>query len=602
MGFAAEPYGIFVDDLVSGLTGGVVRDQFVFVPEQEPFKLAHGDAVAATVRVHGLAAGRFTRFRQSDDYAVTTEGLVAWRRAADGAPAAGAVWPDRGSRFYSSYERTPDPEAPPLLTDRNPGSVVRTLAESFAREYAVVSRQLETIYQAAFLSTATTDDLDNVTALVGVERRTDIVASGEVDFSRSSPAPADIFIPEGTLVSTGDVPSVTVETTEARTLRSGTLSVSAPVRALVQGAAGVAAAASLTVIHRPMLGIERVTNSQPLTFGGGAETDAALRRRAARALESSGRATQAAIIGALTSVAGIREQDVRIVEDHTAFPGIVKVTVAADFSGDDPRAQRAVELIEAYRPAGIRVLHNLPLPAVPPSVSSPGNGGEEGVGPGGGPPDGVFSSVGVRAVVTAASTTLAAESARRLVADVENAITAFVGARGIGDTVVYNALVAAIMVIEGVYDVSLELYRPGVTDANRRRNLLADPADTRPRLTELMVELRGEQIALDFAVSVQRKGTAANEDAGTALARIRDDVQRRLVDRLKALGETEAINVALFEGTLTNTDEYEVHTRGVHYTAEFVQEGLRVLVADPEVVPSANQAPTVRAVAVSEGP
>ncbi len=600
MTFAAEPYGVFVDDLVSGLTGAVVREQFRFLPEQEPFKLAHADVVAETVRAHGLAGGAFTRFRPADDFTVAAGGVVAWRRAADGAPAAGAVWPDAGSRFWASYERAPDPGAPPLLTDRNPGSVVRTLAESFAREYAVLSLQMEAVYRAAFLETAEGDDLDNVAALVGIERRTDLVASGELDFTRSSPAPADVSIPEGTLVSTADVPAVTVETTEARTLRSGTLSVTAPVRAMVPGAAGVAGAGTLTVMHRPLLGIERVANPQPLAFRGGAETDAALRRRAARALETSGRATPASIVGALTSVAGIREQDVRIVEDHNAFPGILKITVAADFAGDDPRAARAVELIEAYRPAGIRVLHNLPPPSAVTPPSSPGNGGEEGIGPPGALPDGVFSPIGVRAVITAASSALGAEQRRRLLTGVEDVVRGFVGDRGIGDAVVYNAVVAAIMAVEGVFDVSLELFRPGVPGPSNRRNLLADPPDTRPRLDELHVELRGEQVALDFAVSVQRKGSAATSDAGSALAGIRDDIQRRLTDRLATLGEAETITVALFQGTLTGADDYEVHSSGVHYTAEFVQEGLRVLVADPEIVPSANQAPVVRAVAVTE--
>ena len=30
MSFAAEPYGVFVDDLVSSLTGGVTRERFTF--------------------------------------------------------------------------------------------------------------------------------------------------------------------------------------------------------------------------------------------------------------------------------------------------------------------------------------------------------------------------------------------------------------------------------------------------------------------------------------------------------------------------------------------------------------------------------------------
>ena len=45
MTYAAEPYAQFVDDLLSALTGGEVREQFRFLPELEPFKLAASGAV-----------------------------------------------------------------------------------------------------------------------------------------------------------------------------------------------------------------------------------------------------------------------------------------------------------------------------------------------------------------------------------------------------------------------------------------------------------------------------------------------------------------------------------------------------------------------------
>ena len=115
------------------------------------------------------------------------------------------------------------------------------------------------------------------------------------------------------------------------------------------------------MIHRPILGIEAATNPQALTFGGDSETDDSLRRRASRALEASGRATPGAITGALVSVEGIREQDVRIEEDHLAFPGLVKVSVASDLTPAE--SARAAELIELSRPAGVRVVHNLVVAA-----------------------------------------------------------------------------------------------------------------------------------------------------------------------------------------------------------------------------------------------
>ena len=315
MTFRAEPFGVFVDDLVSNLTGGVTRERFKFLPELAPYQLEAGDQVVAdSVRVQGLAGNAYTRFRNGTDFSVDAAGTIVW-----GAPPDAAL-PDDGSFFYANYERTPDPLRPPRLTDRNPGSVLRTLAESFAREYAVMSRQLEQVYDASFLDTAEGRDLEALAALVGIERRTQLFAVGEVVFSRTTPAPGDIAIEEGTTISTSDLPSVTVASTEARTLRSGGLSVSVPVRSTVSGPDGAAAAGTLTVLHRPILGITDVRNVEPLVFRGDAETDLELRRRASHAVEGAGRSTPGAIVAALLGVEGSESRTSRSSRTTSPFP------------------------------------------------------------------------------------------------------------------------------------------------------------------------------------------------------------------------------------------------------------------------------------------
>jgi uncharacterized phage protein gp47/JayE len=595
MSFSAEPYGVFVDDLVSSLTGGVVREEFVFLEENAPFKLGLPPA-AGTVRIHGLVGGAFFRFRDQTDFTVADDGTIAWLAADDPAtPAAGASWPDRGTHFYASYERPPDAQSPPLLTDRNPGSVVRTLAESFAREYAVLSRQLELVYRGAFLETAEGRDLDQVVALVGVERRSRTVASGEVVFSRSTPAPADVFVPEGTLVSTGEVPAVTVATTEDRTLRSGTLSVAVPVQALEAGPGGVAIAGSLTVVHRPILGIEAATNPEAMTFGGGSETDDSLRRRASRALEASGRSTPGAITGALISVEGIREQDVRIEEDHLAFPGLVKVSVASDLTPE--QSARAAQLIDEVRPAGIRVVHNLVVPpAASPPPTSDSNGEEPGPAPPVAPVEGIWFPVGVKAVVTPAAATLTAGQKSALTNAVEVAIGAFVESLGVGETIVYNRLVAAIVAVDGVYDVSLDLFPAAAVEQAGRRSLTPTPATTRPRLDLLDVTLRGALIALDVAVAIERTGLATTQDATQALEDARADVLNRLQALLAA--PPAQIDRAALLGALPDTATYSV--QDLSYTAEFVDEGLRISASNKELHPADDQQAWVRNVNVTE--
>ena len=588
MSFRAEPFGAFVDDLVSSLTGGVTRQVFRFVPELEPFRLGAADSLLpATVRVHGLSGDLYTRFRNGIDFDVD-QGVIVFRPPP-------APRPDLGSWFYASYEPVPDPQAPPRLTDRNPGSILRTLAESFAREYAVLSQQLEQVYEAAFLDTANGRDLDQLVTLVGLERRTQLVASGEVVFARATPAPGEITIEEGTRVSTSDVPGVTVRTTESRTLRTGSLSVTVPVAAESAGAAGIAPAGSLTVIHRPILGITSATNPQPTSFGGQSETDDSLRRRARRALDLSGGGTTGAIVGALASVDGIRDLDIRVSEDHVAFPGVVKVTVAVP-ALDQAHSRQAVELLESVRPAGVRILHNIELTPAATADPGPGGGADEGpVVPPSDVTDPVFSSMGVVAAVTPRSATLSADEKTALVATVENVIRTFIDSRAVGETVIYNQLVAAVMVTDGVQDVVIDLHR-GTTPAHGRQNLAPTPVATRPRLDRLDVTLRGAPIALDFAVHVERLGEARDVDKDTELADITDDVGRRIAAYLASL--SGPLTHAGLVTQLSDTARYRVDTVG--YTAEFVDEGLRVLSPNAEITAAADQQLWLRSIVVTE--
>jgi uncharacterized phage protein gp47/JayE len=592
MSFRAEPYGVFVDDLVTSITGGVTRDSFRFLEELEPFRLGSADAVPETVRVHGLSGDAHTRFRNGIDFDVV-DGVVVFRP-----PAAGVVLPDEGSWFYAGYERVPDPQAPPRLTDRNPGSVLRTLSESFAREYAVVSRQLEQVYDAAFLETAGGRDLDQLVSLIGLARRTQLFAVGEVVFSRPTPAPGDVTIEAGTKISTGDVPSVTVVTSETRTLRLGQLSVSAPVQAVEPGAAGIAAAGKLTVVHRPILGITAVTNPVATAFRGESETDEALRRRARWAFANAGASTTAAIVGALTSVEGIEDADVLVSEDHAGAPGTVNVTVATS-DLDDARARLALERLERVRPAGVRIFHNLTFQ--PTAVSDPGaGGGAEDVPPPVVDIEGVFAPIAIKAAVTPASATLGADEKTALVGEVEAAVRGFVASLGVGQPLVYNQLVGAIMAVRGVFDVILDVYPAAAVDPHGRQNVFPTPT-TRLHLEEpLDVELRGAPIALDVTVRVEPIGVTALLDRRVAL----DDITVEVRGRLTAVVSAAAGNLtpATLSDQITDTAGYRID--GIDYAVEFVDEGLRIVRHNVEVHATSEQVLWLRSVTIvdSSGP
>ncbi|WP_457427275.1 baseplate J/gp47 family protein [Roseateles sp. P5_E7] len=602
MSFAAEPYGVFVDDLLSSLTGGVVREEFAYLPERAPFKLGLGaDALPASVRLHGLVDGDYHRFMPGTDLDVSDEGVITWRLQPDGLPLPGVALPDLGSRFWVSYERRPGTVPAPRLTDRNPGSVVRTLAESFAREYAVLSRQLESVYEAAFIDTAEGRDLDQLGALVGVPRRMRSAATGDVVFSRSTPAPADIAIPAGTRISSAEVPPVTVETRDDRTLRAGALSVSVPVTALVDGPTGAARAGTLTVIHRPILGIAAAVNPQDLGFAGAAETDEALRRRMSRALETGGAATPGAIVGALTAIAGIRSQDVLVAEDHVSAPGTITITIAADL--DAAHAREALEAIHRVRPAGVRVVHNLVVPEE----------AEIGIGPGAGQDpaeitpapvpvsEDVWFDVGMKVVVTPAGASLDAAAKQALSAAVQVALDAAIDELGIGGVVVYNRLVAAAMAVDGVQDISFELFpwSTGLADGDRRgRTNLMTPATRRARLATAGFELtmRGALVALDITLEVERQGLYAARDAGAELGRVRGDLLARLGAALAA--SAVDITPAALLGMLPDQEDY--HVGSATYRAEFMDEGLKTIAQDMTLDLDASQQPWIRSLAVTE--
>ena len=178
-----------------------------------------------------------------------------------------------------------------------------------------------------------------------------------------------------------------------------------------------------------------------------------------------------------------------------------------------------------------------------------------------------------------------------------NAVSAFVGSLAVGDTVVYNRLVAAIIAVNGVYDVSLDLYPAGATPPTGRRNLIPAPPDTRPRLqaSNLDVRLRGALVALDVSIEIERKGVAAIADPATALGQIRQDITQRLQTQVDAGG---AISSATLRGALPDADTYAVQT--LSYSAAFLEEGLQITQQNPEFQPTSDQQAWIRQVQVSE--
>ena len=489
------------------------------------------------------------------------------------------------------------------------GSVTRLLAESFAREYAVLSRQLEGIYQAGFLDTATGRDLEQQAALVGVVRRRRLSAGGSVVFSRTSPAPADIFIPAGTKLTTAQPPPSVFETTEDRTLQRGNLSVEAPVSAVLPGATGLVAANVISIINRPILGIDSLVNPQPTRFSGADETDALLRTRCRRALEGAGKATTGSLLAALTTLPGLREKDIRIAEDYLAHPGVVNLNVAFPEMTETELSsmrEQAVALIDAVRPVGVRINHNIDAPR-PLGPATPTTGAVAEDSTSGAPAtvgvtataSDLFLPVDVEVQVTPMTLSLSADQRTQLVKRAEDTVTAFIAEAGIGDILIYNRLVARLMSLEGVLDVALRLYPQTAPGSSGRKNLVPDNPTVKPVKGIIDVKIGGALIMLNVAIAVTLKGAAlAAPDPGAAKAAALVDFAEKMKTFIATL-EGGTLSVDLLKNKLTGSDTYSVGD--LHYHAEYVEAGVRIHQQDVQLPLTGLERLWVRNVALMNG-
>ena len=420
-------------------------------------------------------------------------------------------------------------------------------------------------------------------------------------FAANAPATGDIAINAGTRLSTDQPPLVVFETSEDRTLRRGDLTVvDVPIRAIVSGPGGVVPPRSVTVIHRPILGVDSVSNAQGTTLAGENESDEGLRARASRALEGAGQATRGALIAALGGLPNVKEKFVRIEEDHLVRPGVVIVNVAAEMTPAD--AARAVELLEASRPAGVRVLHNFHAPpALIPWIQT--NTQDD---PLAGPPpetvvEGLYQPVKVRALLLPVSPSLGGADRAALQAKGRDAIKKLVGDAGIGETLVYNRLIATLMAIDGVLDVALEVYAKPVvsTVVGARHQNVSPPKTLRPKLADddLSVEIASEIVAFDVTVTIQLTDFAkATGDLEDNLADARAEVSGLLQDRIGSV--PAPITPGALKAQLPPTISYSVTT--LSYTVHYLEAGLQVNEADPEITLGDLERPWVRALKTTD--
>ncbi len=125
------------------------------------------------MKLAGTSKGAPIVFQKDADYRLSRN-MVEWLT--------GGERPDDRTQFYVNYRLN----APLLITDVNPGSVIRTIVESVALEIEFLYAQMEHIYNSAFIDTATGKSLDLVVSLLGIVRKNAGFATGEVTFGRNN--------------------------------------------------------------------------------------------------------------------------------------------------------------------------------------------------------------------------------------------------------------------------------------------------------------------------------------------------------------------------------------------------------------------------------
>lgn len=340
MSFRRRTFPEVLESLLTSTTGGVAAESHPFPPPGSPTppfsSPLQQPPAAALVSVWGSRDGQPHAFRTGVDVLLSDDGRsLVW-------PAAGAEYPDPGTLVTVNYRPA---GAQAGLTDVAVGSVVRTLMESTALEVGRLYAMLEAVYDAGFVDTAAGSALDNVVALLGIERVRGGRPTGTVELSRASGSFGEITIPAGMRVATADG-RVQYETVDGITMAPAQSSVRVAVRDLEPN--DPLPADSLTLLPVPIAGIGAVRNPAPTALSTQDETDEELRTRAKNFLHGSERATRAALEQA------IRGQGITADVQEDAAAGVVRITPHAETLPPD-LLQRLESSIARVRPVGVRV-------------------------------------------------------------------------------------------------------------------------------------------------------------------------------------------------------------------------------------------------------
>lgn len=179
MAFARKSYSEITETVLSQITKGIVNEKHDYVINRTKYRLEQ-PKVLDIVKIDGTLKNSPIIFRKNIDYKLIGN-MVEWLAPGEK--------PDDHTSFFVNYKL----DAPQLITDINPGSVVRTIVESLALEVDFLYAQMNQIYNSGFIDTATGKSLDLMVSILGIIRKMPGFASGEVTFGRNK-EPSEVEI------------------------------------------------------------------------------------------------------------------------------------------------------------------------------------------------------------------------------------------------------------------------------------------------------------------------------------------------------------------------------------------------------------------------
>lgn len=322
-----------------------------------------------------------------------------------------------------------------VLTDVNPGSVVRTLAEAFGRELAEAHARLSLIYEMGFIDTATGESLDFLVALLGQERFDGVQVVGDAVFTRDSRVGGRIVIPEGTAlgVQIKSGGAARYKTTREAVLEAGQNAVTVPVVAdPAEGEDPALHILSPNVQWEvsqdvPLAGIAGVAIPRPTALRGHKESDDDLRRRVKGLIDAAGGGTLKAMERAILATGharGVVFRDANADGVPVLQPGQLEVVVDGDLAA--PGAYEAIrDAINRTKGPGILVsLRGI-----------------------------TTRTISVQLKVLPAAPTLSASRKQALRHAIEQAVQGAIEALTVGEKLLWNPLQAKVLTIDGVRDI-----------------------------------------------------------------------------------------------------------------------------------------------------